>query len=108
MEMRRARHEVLNYGISGFGSKDKKEAELALLMKLGAKPKKNAYRNYKEILEEKKQEKIKTNNEEKKVKETAKSTAANLREMRAKKSRKGFSSVLGGYDGINIKTQFKK
>lgn len=52
-----ARKEVINFGISGLDRNTKLEAKVALAIKLGAKPPKNKYRNYKEILEERKQAK---------------------------------------------------
>lgn len=56
MDLQRARKEVINLGISGFSDKmEKEEAEIQLAIKLGAKPPKNKYKNYKEILEEKRQ-----------------------------------------------------
>lgn len=55
-DLKRAKHEILNFGISGFDSKDKHAAKLALAIKLGAKPPKNAYTNYKDLLVEKKKQ----------------------------------------------------
>lgn len=55
-DLKRAKHEVLNFGISGFDSKDKHAAKLALAIRLGAKPPKNAYTNYKDLLVEKKKQ----------------------------------------------------
>ncbi|XP_062565515.1 uncharacterized protein C1orf131 homolog [Armigeres subalbatus] len=57
-DISRARKEVINYGISGLDRETKHEAKVALAIKLGAKPPKNQYRNYKEILEERKREKF--------------------------------------------------
>ncbi|XP_058449597.1 uncharacterized protein C1orf131 homolog [Malaya genurostris] len=53
-DISRARKEVINYGISGLDKETKHTAKVALAIKLGAKPPKNVYRNYKEILEERK------------------------------------------------------
>ncbi|XP_063695497.1 uncharacterized protein C1orf131 homolog [Culicoides brevitarsis] len=54
LDLQRARKEVINLGISGFSDKmAKEEAEIQLAIKLGAKPPKKPYKNYKEILEEK-------------------------------------------------------
>lgn len=51
-----ARKEVINLGISGLSDKhEKEEAEIALAIKLGAKAPKKQYKNYKELLNEKKQ-----------------------------------------------------
>lgn len=55
-DLKRAKHEVLNFGISGFDSKDKHAAKLALAIRLGAKPPKNSYTNYKDLLVEKKKQ----------------------------------------------------
>ena len=49
--------------MSGLDAKSKQSAQVQLAIKLGAKPEKNKHRNYKEILEEKKLEKL----EEKKI-----------------------------------------
>lgn len=56
IDLQRARKDVINLGLSGFSDKlEKEEAEIQLAIKLGAKPPKRQYKNYKEILEEKKQ-----------------------------------------------------
>lgn len=52
-DIKRSKHEVFKFGTSGMESKDKAVAKIALAMKLGAKPAKNKYRNYKELLAEK-------------------------------------------------------
>ncbi|KAG4076099.1 hypothetical protein HA402_011445 [Bradysia odoriphaga] len=53
-DMKRAKHEVFSFGTSGLESKDKEVAKIAFAVKLGAKPPKNKYKNYKELLAEKK------------------------------------------------------
>uniref|UniRef100_A0A2M4C076 Uncharacterized protein n=1 Tax=Anopheles marajoara TaxID=58244 RepID=A0A2M4C076_9DIPT len=53
-DLAKARKDVINFGISGFGKEDKQQASVALAIKLGAKPPKRKHRNYREILEEKK------------------------------------------------------
>lgn len=53
-DIKRAKHEVFKFGTSGLGSKDKEVAKIALAMKLGAKPAKKKYQNYKELLADKK------------------------------------------------------
>lgn len=55
-DLKRAKHEILNFGISGFDSKDKHAAKLALAIRLGARPPKNEYTNYKDLLAEKKKQ----------------------------------------------------
>jgi Domain of unknown function (DUF4602) len=49
--------QVINFGLSGLGTADKKSAQIALAIKLGAKAPKQKPRNYKEILEEKRKQK---------------------------------------------------
>jgi hypothetical protein len=53
-----ARREILNFGLSGKNADEKSDQTEQLLIKLGAKPLKKKSRNYKEILEEKRKEKL--------------------------------------------------
>lgn len=55
-DLKRARFEVRKFGIKGFHGDQKKEAMTALLVKLGAKPPKNKYHNYKEYQDIRKKE----------------------------------------------------
>lgn len=55
-DMRQARFDVQKFGIKGFQGNQKQEAMTALLIKLGAKPPKKKYVNYKELQEVRKQE----------------------------------------------------
>ncbi|CRK89354.1 CLUMA_CG003112, isoform A [Clunio marinus] len=59
-----ARREIINFGISGSSASEKLDLNQQLAIKLGAKPPKKPARNYKEILEEKRnlKEKEKTIN----------------------------------------------
>lgn len=63
LDMKRVRHEVFNFGISGYNFQDQQKAKIALAVKLGAKPPKNKYQNYKELQEAKKQAKEKEKEE---------------------------------------------
>lgn len=63
LDMKRVRHEVFNFGISGYNFQDQQKAKIALAVKLGAKPPKNAYKNYKELQAESKQAKAKAKEE---------------------------------------------
>lgn len=63
-DMKKARNEVFNFGISGYGFEDQQKAKVALAIKLGAKPQKNPYKNYKELIEERKEAKKKAAEEE--------------------------------------------
>ncbi|XP_035899942.1 uncharacterized protein C1orf131 homolog [Anopheles stephensi] len=53
-DMSKARRDIINFGFTGFDKESKHEASVRLAIKLGAKPPKNQYRNYRELLEEKK------------------------------------------------------
>lgn len=63
IDMKRVRHEVFNFGISGYNFQDQQKAKIALAVKLGAKPPKNPYKNYKELQAENKQAKVKAKEE---------------------------------------------
>lgn len=52
-----AKRDIINFGIAGSSSSDKIDLNQQLAIKLGAKPAKKSARNYKEILEEKRNEK---------------------------------------------------
>uniref|UniRef100_T1JKX9 Uncharacterized protein n=1 Tax=Strigamia maritima TaxID=126957 RepID=T1JKX9_STRMM len=53
----KTRFEVQKFGINGFAKADKEKAKIAFAIKLGAKPPKNEYINYKKLQEIKKKEK---------------------------------------------------
>lgn len=57
LDMKRIKHEVFNFGISGYNFQDRQKAKIALAVKLGAKPPKNAYKNYKDLQAENKEAK---------------------------------------------------
>ncbi|KAK3096981.1 hypothetical protein FSP39_005345 [Pinctada imbricata] len=57
-DMKMARYEVQRYGIKGFQGAKKEEAMTSLMMKLGAKPPKNKYLNYKEYMEQVKRDQV--------------------------------------------------
>lgn len=59
LDMKRVRHEVFNFGISGYNFQDQQKAKIALAVKLGAKPPKNEYKNYKDLQAEIKESKAK-------------------------------------------------
>lgn len=63
LDMKRVRHEVFNFGISGYNFQDQQKAKIALAVKLGAKPPKNAYKNYKDLQAENKEAKAKAKEE---------------------------------------------
>lgn len=55
-DIRRARHEVMRFGISGFDAKAKEDAKVTMAIKLGAKPPKREYKNYKDLQQERKKQ----------------------------------------------------
>lgn len=63
LDMKRVRHEVFNFGISGYNFEDQQKAKVALAVKLGAKPPKNSYKNYKDLQAENKEAKAKAKEE---------------------------------------------
>lgn len=64
LDLKKARQEVFNFGITGYDFQDQQKAKIALAVKLGAKPPKNAYKNYKELQEERKTAKEKAKEDE--------------------------------------------
>ncbi|KAM3966655.1 LOW QUALITY PROTEIN: 40S small subunit processome assembly factor 1 [Aphomia sociella] len=57
LDLKKIRHEVVKFGMSGFDSTKKEEAKIALAVSLGAKPPKRQYINYKELMQKRKEEK---------------------------------------------------
>lgn len=55
--MKRARYEVMKFGMSGFEKAKAKRANVALAVSLGAKPPKNRRVNYKKLMTQRKKEK---------------------------------------------------
>ncbi|XP_055843703.1 uncharacterized protein LOC129910374 [Episyrphus balteatus] len=53
-DIKRARHEVINFALNGVQAKNKKKMQLVQAIKLGAKAPKKPCKNYKELLGEKK------------------------------------------------------
>ncbi|KAI4496119.1 hypothetical protein M0802_007986 [Mischocyttarus mexicanus] len=63
LEMKRARYDVIKFGISGFNSSKAKEAKTELAIKLGANPPKNPSLNYKDLKQKRKIEAENNNRE---------------------------------------------
>ncbi|XP_047115286.1 uncharacterized protein C1orf131 [Schistocerca piceifrons] len=53
IDIRRVKREVIKFGLSGFDAKTKQEAKIEQAIRLGAKPPKKKYVNYKELKAEK-------------------------------------------------------
>lgn len=56
-DMQKARYEVLKFGMKGFDKEKQKKDKISMAIKLGAKPPKKEYKNYKELMAEKKVQK---------------------------------------------------
>jgi len=61
MEMKKARHDVYKFAISGLTNDKKKNAKKNLAISLGAKPERRKYINYRTLLENKAKEKLNKN-----------------------------------------------
>lgn len=95
LEMKRARFEVMKFGMSGLKKTKAKEAKIALAISLGARPPKNRKKNYKEILKERKIEKIK----ESKRKSYSGATDS-LKKRKTRRKVKKDSGILGVYGTV--------
>ncbi|XP_077526886.1 uncharacterized protein LOC144138469 isoform X2 [Haemaphysalis longicornis] len=63
ISFKKARYDILKFGIKGLDKPEKEEAKIALAVQLGAKPPKNKYVNYKEFIHQKREEKAKEREE---------------------------------------------
>ncbi|XP_041973762.1 uncharacterized protein C1orf131-like [Aricia agestis] len=63
LDLKRVRHEIVKFGMSGFDATKKEEAKIALAVSLGAKPPKREYVNYKDLMANRKKEKEKEKQE---------------------------------------------
>ncbi|XP_055609850.1 uncharacterized protein C1orf131 homolog [Uranotaenia lowii] len=109
-DISRARKEVINFGISGLDKETKHEAQVALAIKLGAKPPKNKYRNYKEILLERKREKEETDRTNRRRRGRSFGAIKSFQEQqqRARKKATDSGSVTRHYGVVNPKIGGKK
>lgn len=57
LNFRKAKFDVIKFGIKGLEKPKQVEAKIALAVQLGAKPPKNKYVNYKQLIQERKQQK---------------------------------------------------
>ena len=117
--MKAARFDVFKFGLSGFGKEDREDAEVARLIRLGAKPAKNKCLPYAEFKERQKKEK----EEERKRKEVQRlsgmttagkrkaNSAAGVKEQKGKKKKKAGSdsiqSKVGKFDGGMLRLSAK-
>lgn len=115
-DMKKVRNEVFNFGLSGYGFEDQQKAKIALAVKLGAKPPKNPYKNYKELTEEKKLEKAKAA-EEAYIRTVGKNSSGRAtvscnkltnRFIKQKKRAKDVTNLTQHYGVVNPKIHKKK
>ncbi|XP_014359201.2 uncharacterized protein C1orf131 homolog [Papilio machaon] len=91
IDLKKIRHEVVKFGMSGFDGSKKEEAKIALAVSLGAKPPKREYINYKELMQKRKQEKLEQNKEKQlMISKTVLKTAG-------KKKKKGINNDVGHF-----------
>ncbi|GJQ88254.1 hypothetical protein Trydic_g13242 [Trypoxylus dichotomus] len=103
IDMKRARFEVIKFGMSGFDKQRKEKAKVQLAVKLGAKPPKQKYKNYKVILKTKKIEK----NQEAKLKQKQQQPKAQNMKIstfkkdidKKRKQEKGILNIYGKVKG---------
>lgn len=116
LDMKKVRHEVFNFGISGYGFEDQQKAKIALAVKLGAKPPKNVYKNYKELIEEKKEAKTKAA-EEAYIRSVGKNSSGRAtvscnkltnRFTKQKRRAKDVTDITAHYGVVNPKIHKKK
>ncbi|KAJ0180951.1 hypothetical protein K1T71_003036 [Dendrolimus kikuchii] len=91
LELKKIRHEVLKFGMSGFDATKKEEAKIALAVSLGAKPPKKVYINYKDLMKKRKEEKQKA----KEAKDLM--AAKSVLKTGGKKKKKGFGNDVGHF-----------
>uniref|UniRef100_A0A1E1WAZ5 Uncharacterized protein n=1 Tax=Pectinophora gossypiella TaxID=13191 RepID=A0A1E1WAZ5_PECGO len=89
LDLKKIRHEVVKYGMSGFDGSRKEEAKIALAVSLGAKPPKREYVNYKELMQKRKQEKLKEKEEKQQM------IAKSILHSVGKKKKKGPAHDVG-------------
>jgi hypothetical protein len=101
MDMKKVRYEVFKFGMSGFKAEKKEEVKVALAIKLGAKPPKNKYCNYKEY-KHKKEMQLKEQLEQQKLlavgkTKTGKPSTKGKRKFVSKKKNTNNDGILNPY-----------
>ncbi|KAJ8734286.1 hypothetical protein PYW07_014837 [Mythimna separata] len=105
LDLKKIRHEVVKFGMSGFDPTKKEEARIALAVSLGAKPPKKEYLNYKELMQKRKQEKIKETEEKQQMRSKSVLQTAGKKK---KKANNDVGHFLSGYGKVNKKDLTKK
>ncbi|CAG5035446.1 unnamed protein product [Parnassius apollo] len=91
LDLKKIRHEVVKFGMSGFDGTKKEEAKIALAISLGAKPPKREYINYKELMQKRKQEKLKQKEEKQLM------ISKTVLQSCGKKKRRGVNNDVGHF-----------
>lgn len=94
-EMKKARYDVIKFGMSGFEKAKARKAKVELAISLGAVPPKNRKMNYKVLKERRKMEK-----EKKKKEEHVSGLTSSLLRPKSKKAHKKDSGILGIYGKV--------
>ena len=94
--MKEARFQVFKFGVSGMDKKSKEEANTALALRLGAKPEKNKFLDYKDLKEERKLEK-----EEKEMMEEERKRS--LQGVRKSSNKNGLAAKKGSNNKVKKK-----
>lgn len=97
-----ARREIINFGIAGSHVTEKSDLSQQLALKLGAKPAKNPSRNYKEILEEKRNQKFEGKVDMRKI--SGSFASHQLRNQKKSRNKKGSDGLLKNYGRVDKKT----
>ncbi|XP_026324206.1 uncharacterized protein C1orf131 homolog [Hyposmocoma kahamanoa] len=91
LDLKKIRHEVVKFGMSGFVGTKKEEAKIALAVSLGAKPPKKDYVNYKELMQKRKLEKLKEKAEKQQM------ISKSVLQSGAKRKKKGVNNDVGHF-----------
>lgn len=101
-EMKKARYDIIKFGMSGFEKAKAKKAKVELAISLGAIPPKNRRMNYNVLKMRRKKEK------EKKKEEHISGFTSSLLKSKSKAMRKKNSGILGVYGKVSKDTLSKK
>ncbi|KAJ2946655.1 hypothetical protein O0L34_g12712 [Tuta absoluta] len=105
IDLKKIRHEVVRFGMSGFDGTKKEEAKIALAVSLGAKPPKREYMNYKDLMAKRKQEKLKEREEKQQM--ISKSILHSVGKKK-KKTNNDVGHLLDSYGKVQKKDLKKK
>jgi len=99
-DFEKARHEVFKFGVSGLDRTEKREARIAHAISLGAIPRKGKHKNYKQLMDERKAEKMKQNEEKEQNSQSIQHKTKIYKQKKFKRNPnrvKGFDYQIGKY-----------